>query len=1035
MATFTYSNTLFEHGRSVIITAPAGKQMTSLFYQLLDAQDIVQTKYFSPNESEHRVTQLEAGNYSALIKYDDSTQEQVQFAGEAAPTQPKIELVASTETTCRVLVSRLDASAEAYEEGMKAAFYLVAGPLIEEVEVVLTSEMHIDGKWQIDLVRPQSFTDGLYASVDINASVTSDLLTPGELPMRSLPSTVITVDMNNIPNDPIVLTQLTDGGAIGKGEEVAFAVQAPADAQSELSDDYKLVFKASWLTLNSSTDLQGNTSTYRSSHEQLFEKAIASGQTEDIILTRAELLAVAGISLGSRLDISVKAQNIHGSTAYSDVSSVSMVAPAAEGAALAEPTFEITKFHSSSVKGIMETSVDLLSIANVKTVTDFPSSSTHMYTLVESATGREIEAIGNMGTFDGQRQHHSPLSSFFPISSVYESDQIAISAGNQSTLPIAFELWQESKIASLLIDNVGGYSHLEQVTTTIEVINQYAGVSSLEQQSYVDSEGIARAEQPRGSVTFKFNTDADSIVAFGSASPFTVMAATVFDENFHEQYPDDKEKYIYGDLLHIERHYPHADYGIVHTSLPSNHQDRLSGKISMATDPDILQTIVKDAALSNINPSQPHLAHSDIRMPIMTVSSDLGSATLTRNTTVTADGSLPHLGAFKAFETDFNLAFRRTDAVSGVSLSAGDQTLSVSYSTTDNLYQSSFVRYEVYFYSYTTHPDVHNYSHTFTSDDRSVGTLSTALSQAENGHNWYVEVKMVTEHKVNPLDADPTQLETEDHPAVDAAVPRGEIIIDSVTKFGNTLSVAVKPNGNSFLQLQGLLLDITPSAQDQIQWTEGAITFGRTGTVTKTISNTNLSDGVNYYVATIFKGEAEDSLSVGAMRTNISAAIAQTSYGRLYDAEESQRAYSLLDYPAENINNPHLNWPYRLSTLTSNGYAPFRPSPENFVAQLYWAQIKTTVDDLGAEVLGVVVMGEKGDQERYASQVAIKYSTTGTADGDFSYVGGGSGIFDANTIASTPKEILFAAPVSAKYIRVYPLTADDIIRTALILSP
>ena len=1001
MATFTYSNTLFEHGRSVIITAPDGKQITSLFYQQLDALDFVQTKYFSPFASEHRLTQLEAGDYSALIKYDDSTQEQVQFAGQAVPTQPKIEKVASTETTCRVLVSRLDASAQAYSAGMKAVFYLVAGPLIEEVEVVLASEMHIGGKWQIDLVRPQSFpTDGLYQSVDINASVTSDLLTPGELPMRSLPSTAITVDMNNVPNDPIVLAQLTNGGAIGKGEEVAFAVQAPVDAQPELwaSDDYKLVFKASWLTLhslpvdvpesyrayspldypaenitnphltwphrlstmNSSlgyspfrpstenfaalnywvqlktsemedavrvmgvvvagsgaadnrynstvaikysstgtsdsdfSDINGNsifdanidTTSQKNivfstpvnakyirvyptaengalrvsllldsllSHEQLFEKAIESGQTEDIILTRTELLAVAGISLGSRLDISVKAQNIHGSTAYSDVSSVSIVAPAAEGAALAAPTFEITKFHSSSVKGIMETSVDLLSIANVKTVTDFPSSSTHMYTLVESATGRELESIGNMGVFEGAKSDKPLVADFIPALPVYESDQIAISAGNQSTLPIAFELWGQSKTASLLIDNVGGYSHLGDATTTIEVINQFPAISR-----YIGG-GFAL-----GIPAVKFTTDADTVVAFGAANPYKFMIAQINDDSIHAQYPNDLGKYLMVDLDWQANH-TGDDYGVVAREVYSVHRENHTGKITMISDPALIQRILT----SNWGINSPM---NSVRLPQMTVASDLGSASLTRDTTVAADGSLPHLGAFTPYETDFNLALRPEEAISGISMSSGDQTVSVSYSPTTELLGSTFIRYEALFEGLDVN-DVVQYSHTVSSTDRAVGTLSKDLSQVENGYSWRATVKMVVQHKVSPTDAQPATQET--NPSISGfSVPRGEVILDSITKQGTTLTATVRANGNSFIQLQGLLLDNTPSQADQIYWSVGVNSNAHNRydmSVARYIHNGSLSEGnIAKHIAAIYRGESVDSMAVGTLHTDIS---------------------------------------------------------------------------------------------------------------------------------------------------------------------
>ncbi len=856
MATFTYSNTLFEHGRSVIISAPAGKQMTSLFYQQLGALDFVQTKYFSDSVSEHRLAQLAEGSYSALIKYADATQEQVQFIGHKAPAQPTVEAVAATETTCRINVSRVDTSAEAYEAGMKAVCYLVAGPLIEEVQILLAPEMFIDGKWRLDLVRPQSFpTDGLYDNVDINVSVTSDLLTPGELPMRSLPSTAIRVAMNNVPNEPIVLAQLTDGGAIGKGEEAAFAVQAPADAQPELwtSDDYKLVFKASWLTLSSSTDLQGNTTTSLSTNEQLFEKAIASGQTEDIILTRTELLAVAGISLGSRLDISVKAQNIHGSTAYSDVSSVSMVAPAADGAALAEPTFEITKFHSSSVKGIMETSVDLISIANVKTVTDFPSSSTHMHTLVESATGREIESIGNMGVFEGAKSDTLDVADFIPALPVYESDQIAISAGNQSTLPIAFELWEQSKIASLLIDNVGGYSHLGDATTTIEVINQFPEISR-----------NTLSGRPLGFSTVKFTTDADSVVAFGAANPYNLMISQYFDDSIHAQYPDDYGKYLLADLAWQANH-TGDEYGVVSREHASVHLENMTGKITMISDPALVQTILA-------HPSFGIGSTMGIgSLPQMTVTSDLGSASLTRDTTVAADGSLPHLGAFKAYETDFNLALRPTSALSGLSATSGDQTVSVSYATTDDLIGSSFVRYEALFEGLDVN-DVVQYSHTVSSTDRDQGTLSKDLQQVENGYRWRATVKMVVQHKVSPTDAQPATQET--NPSISGfSVPQGEVILDSITKQGTTLTATVRANGNSFIQLQGLLLDNTPSQADQIEWSVGANSNAHNRydmSVARTISNASLSEGnIAKHIAAIYRGEAADSMAVGTLHTDI----------------------------------------------------------------------------------------------------------------------------------------------------------------------
>ena len=1021
MATFTYSNTLFEHGRSVIITAPAGKLMTSLFYQQLDAQDFVQTKYFSPFVSEHRLTQLEAGDYSALIKYDDSTQEQVQFAGQAVPTQPKIEKVASTETTCRVLVSRLDASAEAYQEGMKAVLYLVAGPLIEEVEVVLASAMHIDGKWQIDLVRPQSFpSDGLYQSVDINASVTSDLLTPGELPMRSLPSTAITVDMNNVPNDPIVLAQLTDGGAIGKGEEVAYAVQAPTDAQPELwaSDDYKIVFKVSWLTASTWVDpATGETQINTLPSHQIIEKAIASGQTADIVLTRAELLAIAGISLGSRVDIAAKAQNIHGATPYGSLASVSMVAPAAEGASLAEPTFEITKFHSSSVKGIMESSVELRGLANVKVVADFPSASPQMFTLVESATGRELESIGNMGVFEGAKSDKLAVADFIPALAVYESDQIAISEGNQSTLPIALDLWQESKIVSLLIDNVGGYSHLEDASTSIEVINQFPEISR-----------TSAGGQSFGIPTVKFITDADSVVAFGAANPFKLMMAKINDDSIHSQYPNDFGKYLLADLG-WQADATGDEYGVVSREDMSAHLENMTGKISMISDPALTQTIFAS------NWGIGHVMNS-VRLPQMTVTSDLGSASLTRDTTVAADGSLPYLGAFSAYETDFNLALRPEEAMSGVAISSGDQTVSVSYSTTGELFKSTFVRYEALFEGLNASGGV-VYTHVATSADREEATLSQALSQVENGYRWRASVKTVVQHKVAPSDAVAAQQETT--PSIsDFTVPRGDVIINAVTVSGHTLTASIAANGNSFLQLQGLLLDKTPSSDDNIHWSSGSVTNAHNPydlSVSKTISNASLSDGIQFYVATVFRGEAADSLTLNGLRTDAPYSPHPFDIEGIYDVPESQRAYSPLNYPAENVNNPHLTWAFRLSTMTSNGYAPFRPSSENLTAQLYWVQMKTSAyDDLPISVSGVVTAGSGGSDGRYNSTVVIKYSTTGTSDSDFSYVGGGDGIFDANSDTTTQRDIYFSTPVIAKYIRVYPTSDPGALRAALILS-
>lgn len=1026
MATFTYSNTLFEHGRSVIITAPAGKLMTSLFYQQLDAQDFVQTKYFSPFASEHRLAQLEAGDYSALIKYDDSTQEQVQFAGQAVPTQPKIEKVASTETTCRVLVSRLDASAEAYQEGMKAVLYLVAGPLIEEVEVVLASEMLIDGKWQIDLVRPQSFpSDGLYQSVDINASVTSDLLTPGELPMRSLPSTAITVDMNNVPNDPIVLAQLTNGGAIGKGEEVAFAVQAPADAQPELwaSDDYKFVFKVQWLTASTYVDPvtgESQINTIPSTH--FIEKAVASGQTADIVITRAELLAIAGISLGSRVDIAVKAQNIHGATPYDSLRSVSVVAPAAEGASLAEPTFEITKFHSSSVKGIMESSVELRGLANVKTVPDFPSASPVLFTLVESATGRELELIGNMGVFEGVKSDTLDVADFIPALPVYESDQIAISAGNQSTLPIAFELWQESKVASLLIDNVGGYSHLEQVTTTIEVTNQFP-----------DYERTNAGGQPIGKAQFFITSDIGAVAAFGSAEPMYAIIAQVYSDSLHSQYPADLGKYMHNDLSYAAPDYGDGQGNTFYTVA---HPYDMLGKVKMITDSGLMQQLFGRWYL----PGGIYNNGAGL-FPEMSVSSNLGSVSLSRTRTLAADGSVPHLGAFAPYEVDFDYAVRPIAPMSGVASTSGDQTVSVSFSTTGGLFNSTFVRYEALFEGLDVN-GVIQYSHVVTSTDRDAATMSAALSQVENGYQWRASVKTVVEHKVTPSDAVAAQQETTPTTSF-FTIPRGEVIINTVTKSGHTLTASIRANGNSFLQLQGLLLDKSPSAEDNIHWSSSLITNAHNPydlSVSKTITNADLSEGIQYYVATLFRGESQDSMALGAMTTDVQAysphpMVSNQLQQSLWaiDVPESQRAYSPLDYPEENINNPHLTWAHRLSTLTSHGYAPFRPSIENIAAQLYWVQIKTSLSDMAISVAGVATLGSGLTDGKYNSTVAIKFSTTGTSDSDFSYVGGGDGIFDANSDTTSQENIVFSTPVNAKYIRVYPLHDPGALRVTLLL--
>ena len=82
--------------------------------------------------------------------------------------------------------------------------------------------------------------------------------------------------------------------------------------------------------------------------------------------------------------------------------------------------------------------------------------------------------------------------------------------------------------------------------------------------------------------------------------------------------------------------------------------------------------------------------------------------------------------------------------------------------------------------------------------------------------------------------------------------------------------------------------------------------------------------------------------------------------------------------------------------------------------------------------MGVATLGYATDG-KYNSTVAIKYSTTGTSDSDFSYVGGGDGIFDANSDSTSQKDIVFSTPVNAKYIRVYPLGSFGALRVALLL--
>ncbi len=88
---------------------------------------------------------------------------------------------------------------------------------------------------------------------------------------------------------------------------------------------------------------------------------------------------------------------------------------------------------------------------------------------------------------------------------------------------------------------------------------------------------------------------------------------------------------------------------------------------------------------------------------------------------------------------------------------------------------------------------------------------------------------------------------------------------------------------------------------------------------------------------------------------------------------------------------------------------------------------------MAISVAGVATLGSGLTDGKYNSTVAIKFSTTGTSDSDFSYVGGGDGIFDANSDTTSQENIVFSTPVNAKYIRVYPLHDPGALRVTLLL--